>query len=73
MTSEAFGYLSQEDRTNARELTRHIARRDWVLFAGSGISRRSGLPLWSDLVEKMIKRLGPENTFSDSLPYEQTN
>ena len=60
MSSERFSYLSEEDRLPAVELARHIARREWVLFAGSGISRSSGLPMWDDLAEQMAKRLGSE-------------
>lgn len=58
--SQAFAYLSPEDRRQSLALARHIARRDWVLFAGSGVSHKSGLPLWRDLADKMIARLGPE-------------
>lgn len=67
MDSERFNYLSEEDRLQAVELARHIARREWVLFAGSGISRSSGLPLWGELVEEMVERLGPEVESTDPL------
>ncbi len=55
---ESFDYLSQEDRLQARELARHIARENWVLFVGSGVSFKSGLPSWADLATKMRCRLG---------------
>ena len=67
MTSDGFNYLGEEDRLQAVELARHIARREWVLFAGSGISRSSGLPLWGDLVQKMGERLGTEIESQDPL------
>lgn len=57
---EPFSYLSSEDRRQALELARLIAKRDWVLFVGSGVSHLSGLPLWSNLVELMSRQLGPE-------------
>ena len=55
---ESFAYFSTDDRRQSVELARHIARRDWVLFAGSGVSHNSGLPLWKDLADEMIRRLG---------------
>ena len=67
MDSKRFSYLIEEDRLQAIELARHIARREWVLFAGSGISRSRGLPLWDDLVKEMVKRLGPEVESVDPL------
>lgn len=63
-TEENFSYLSSEDRLQALELARLIAKRDWILFVGGGISRPSGLPLWSDLVRAMVKRLGSEKVES---------
>ena len=67
MGSNKFSYLSEEDRLRAVELARHIARGEWVLFAGSGISRSSGLPLWGELVQKMGERLGAEIESQDPL------
>ncbi len=61
-SEEAFSYLNPEDKRQTLELARLLAKRDWVLFVGSGISRPSGLPLWSDLVSKMVERLGSEAT-----------
>ena len=51
---EPFGYLSDEDRRQAIELARHIARMNWVLFVGSGLAS-SGLPLWGELTDKMLR------------------
>jgi tetratricopeptide (TPR) repeat protein len=65
--SALFSYLQGDDCIQAIELARHIARRDWVLFAGGGISRPSGLPLWRDLVNLMKQRLGPEADSPDPL------
>ena len=67
MDSERFSYLSEEDRLQAVELARYIAKREWILFAGSGISRSSGLPLWGELIEEMVERLGPEVESTDPL------
>ena len=65
--SETFRYLSPDDRDQARELAHHIARRDWVLFVGSGVSRPSGLPLWGDLINLMVQRLEVEESPQDPL------
>src|SRR5882724_4985410 len=58
--AEVFSYLSSEDKRQTLELARLIAKRDWVLFVGSGVSHPSGLPLWKDLVSMMVERLGPD-------------
>jgi NAD-dependent SIR2 family protein deacetylase len=64
---EPFGYLSDEDRRQAIELARHIAKMNWVLFVGSGVSRSSGLPLWGELTGKMLQRLGSDVETQDPL------
>lgn len=67
MAFETFGYLSEEDRRQAIELAYHVAKGDWVLFVGSGVSRSSGLPLWRGLAQMMTERLGLESEARDPI------
>jgi hypothetical protein len=61
-----FEYLAGDaDRAAAASLARRIAREEWSLFAGAGISALSGLPKASDLIQDIERALGfPELTIA---------
>lgn len=48
--------LDDRLRRQARQLAERAARGDLALFLGAGVSANAGLPLWSDLLEKLAEK-----------------
>ena len=46
-------------------IQRSIYNNKLVLFIGAGVSANSGLPLWKDLIEKIVLKLTKEGYLND--------